>query len=149
MLNPSAAARAQGILWTRPYLESLCEVIRKALEAWAGQPDAAAPSLDDARAAASQLEATLATLDIAGALGLAEALREALESVDQPDPETATVMLETVAVLPDYLERMETGAPDLPAVLSERVDRLRVVARLEPLPADRFAADLSGLDDYG
>ena len=50
MLNNSSAARAQGIQWTRPYLVELCDRIRQALEATAGEHDASAPDMDEARA---------------------------------------------------------------------------------------------------
>ncbi|MGB0513244.1 MAG: hypothetical protein ACPGJE_00220, partial [Wenzhouxiangellaceae bacterium] len=130
MLNASSAARAQSVQWTRPYLVELSDVIRHALESWAGEPDESAPGLDRARASAHQLAATLNTLNIEGAAGLTGTLAEALDAIDAPDAETATVLMETVAVLPDYLERLETGAPDIPEVLRGFIDRMRDVAGL-------------------
>ena len=82
MLNSSAAARAQGIHWTRPYLVALCDEIRQALEAWAGEPDAGAPDLDQARAASRKLAATLEALAVPGAASLAAALGRALEAIE-------------------------------------------------------------------
>ena len=147
MLNSSAAARAQGIHWTRPYLVALCDEIRQALEAWAGEPDASAPDLDQARAASRRLAASLETLGVSGAAGLADALGEALDAIEAPDQETATVLLESVAVLPDYLERLETGAPDLPEVLREFIGRTRAAAGLEAIEAPPTATGLDALDD--
>ena len=94
------------------------------------------------------------TLNIEGAAGLSGVLAEALESIDAPDAETATVLLEAVAVLPDYLERLETGAPDTPEVLREFVQRIRAAAGLADdgdhgvaglLPSDRRALDPASL----
>src|SRR6056297_2489767 len=151
MLNSSAAARAQGIQWTRPFLIALCDEIRQALEAWAGEPDASAPDLDQARQAASRLAASLETLGVSGAAGLAAALGRALDSIEAPNQETATVLLESVAVFPDYLERLETGAPDLPEVLEGFVSRTLAAAGLEmaAVPADATGIDALNDDDSG
>ena len=118
-LKFSSAARAQAVQWTRPYLESLCSDIRAALENWAGEPDRNAPDLEHARACARRLRATLAMLEIPGAAALAGALTEAMETLDRPDAGIATVLLETVAVLPDYLERLETGDDHWGTVLAD------------------------------
>ena len=149
MLNSSSAARAQGIQWTRPYLVELCDTIRQALEAWAGESDASAPDLDQARMACSKLAASLETLAASGAAGLAHALRRALDAIESPDSETATVLLESVAVLPDYLERLETGSPDTPEALADFVRRTESIAGLEPDPAENPWHGLSALDDDG
>ncbi|MBS3746033.1 MAG: Hpt domain-containing protein, partial [Wenzhouxiangellaceae bacterium] len=149
MLNSSSAARAQGIQWTRPYLVALCDEIRQALEAWAGEPDAGAPDLDQARAACSKLAASLETLEAAGAAGLAEALRRALEAIEEPDSETATVLLESIAILPDYLERLETGSPDAPEALAGFVDRMDAIAGLEPTSIGSRSSGLAALADDG
>ncbi|MEX0915436.1 MAG: Hpt domain-containing protein, partial [Wenzhouxiangellaceae bacterium] len=131
----------------RPYLVALCDEIRQALEAWAGEPDADAPDLSRARAAAGQLAASLATLGVAGAAGLADSLGRALDAIDKPDPETATVLLESVAVLPDYLERLETGAPDIPEVLAGFINRTCAAAGLEPLAAVAAPTGIDALND--
>jgi len=149
MLNSSSAARAQGVQWTRPYLVELCDEIRQALEAWAGEPDAGAPDLEQARAACSKLSASLETLGTSGAAGLAHALRRALEAIERPDPETATVLLESIAVLPDYLERLETGSPDTPEALAGFVHRTEAIVGLEPGLAEHSTAGLEQLDDDG
>src|SRR6056297_3739977 len=149
MLNSSAAARAQGIQWTRPYLVALCDEIRHALEAWAGEPDKSAPDLDQARAASRRLAASLETLGVSGAAGLATALGEALDAIEAPDQETATVLLESVAVLPDYLERLETGAPDLPEVLEGFISRTYAAAGLETAAAPAAATGIDALNDDG
>ena len=149
MLNSSSAARAQGIQWTRPYLVELCDTIRQALEAWAGEPDASAPDLDQARAACSKLAASLETLEVEGAAGLAHALRRALDAIESPDPETATVLLESVAILPDYLERLETGSPDTPEALAGFVSRTEAIAGVAPGAAESPATALDVLDDDG
>jgi len=147
MLNSSSAARAQGIQWTRPYLIELCDTIRQALEAWAGEPDASAPDLDQARMACGKLAASLETLEVDGAAGLAHALRQALEAIESPDPESATVLLESVAILPDYLERLETGSPDTPEALAGFVSRTEAIAGLEPSAAGSRSTVLDALDD--
>ncbi|MBL36991.1 MAG: hypothetical protein CMP07_01135, partial [Xanthomonadales bacterium] len=149
MLNSSAAARAQGIHWTRPYLVALCDEIRQALEAWAGEPDAGAPDLDQARAASRKLAATLEALAVPGAASLAAALGRALEAIEAPDQETATVLLESVAVLPDYLERLETGSPDLPEVLEGFIGRTLAAAGLETTAAPAAATGIEALNDDG
>ncbi|MDX1625175.1 MAG: Hpt domain-containing protein, partial [Wenzhouxiangellaceae bacterium] len=144
MVNSSAAARAQGVQWTRPHLQLLCETIRQALEAWAGESDGKAPDMDEARSAAQQLSATLAALQVAGAARLAAAMSAALRALDEPDEEPATVLLEAVAVLPAYLERIETGAPDVPQVLDELVARLHEIAGAPE--ASESIADRPGVD---
>src|SRR6056297_3504617 len=149
MLNSSSAARAQGIQWTRPYLVALCDEIRQALEAWAGEPDATAPDLDQARAASRKLAATLEALDVAGAAALADSLGRALQAIDQPDPETAMVLLESIAILPDYLERLETGAPDTPEVLADFIDRTHAAAGLEPVAKPAAVTGIEALNDDG
>src|SRR6056297_1111229 len=149
MLNSSAAARAQGLHWTRPFLVALCDEIRQALEAWAGEPEAGAPDLEQARAASRKLSATLEALAVPGAAGLAAALARALEAIEAPDQETATVLLESVAVLPDYLERLETGAPDLPEVLEGFISRTLAAAGLETAAAPAAATGIDALDDDG
>src|SRR6056297_552457 len=147
MLNSSAAARAQGIQWTRPYLVALCDEIRHALEAWAGEPDKSAPDLDQARAASRRLAASLETLGVSGAAGLATALGDALDAIESPDQETATILLEGVAVLPDYLERLETGAPDLPEVLAGFIRRTYATAGLEMAAEPVEASGINALND--
>src|SRR6056297_2728245 len=147
MLNSSAAARAQGIQWTRPYLVALCDEIRHALEAWAGEPDKSAPDLDQARAASRRLAASLETLGVSGAAGLATALGEALDAIEGSGQETATVLLESVAVLPDYLERLETGAPDLPEVLEGFIRRTYAAAGLETATEPAAATGIDALND--
>ncbi|MGK7294681.1 MAG: Hpt domain-containing protein [Candidatus Wenzhouxiangella sp. M2_3B_020] len=148
MLNNSSAARAQGIQWTRPYLVELCDSIRQALEASAGESDENAPDLEEAREAAGKLSATLATLGVPGATALADSLERALGTVEELDSETATVLLESVAVLPDYLERLETGAPDLPEVLADFIERTNRAVGLESqIPEAAGAVGLEALDD--
>lgn len=133
MLNPSAAARAQGILWTRPHLAELCDAIRHAIEGVAGDGGTKAPPLDQARAHAQQIAHTLDTLSVEGAARLAHALAAALDAIDDEVGEhQATTILETVAILPNYLERLETGAPDTPQVLSERIAELHAIAGRSP-----------------
>ncbi len=149
MLNSSSAARAQGIQWTRPYLVALCDEIRQALEAWAGEPDASAPDLDQARVACSKLTASLETLEAAGAAALADALRRALQAIEEPDPETATVLLESIAILPDYLERLETGSPDTPEALAGFISRTEAIAGLEPTSVGSRSTGLDALADDG
>jgi len=149
MLNSSSAARAQGVEWTRPYLAALCDEIGQALEAWAGEADADAPDLEQARASAGKLAASLAILNVSGAAGLVESLHQALDVIDEPDPETATVLLESVAVLPDYLERVETGGPDMPEALAPFIDRMRAAVGLEPIVRARAAAGIEALEEGG
>ncbi|MFU8877458.1 MAG: hypothetical protein ACNA7E_04895, partial [Wenzhouxiangellaceae bacterium] len=140
MVDSFPAARAQAIRWTRPYLTEVAEEVRQALEAWAGEPDERAPDLEQARVAAQRLADALEMLCVPGAAKLVRTLEQALEALDAPDAETATVMLEAVAILPDYLERLETGAPDVPEVLAEYIARIRSAAGLSPqADVDRLA----------
>lgn len=133
MLNPSAAARAQGILWTRPHLAELCDAIRHAIEGVAGDGGGKAPPLDQARAHGHQIAHTLDTLAVDGAARLAHALAAALDAIDEEvDEHEATTILEAVAILPNYLERLETGAPDTPQVLAERIAELNAIAGHAP-----------------
>ncbi len=133
MLNPSAAARAQGILWTRPHLAELCDAIRHAIEGVAGDGGGKAPPLDQARAHGHQIAHTLDTLAVDGAARLAHALAAALDAIDEEvDEHEATTILEAVAILPNYLERLETGAPDTPQVLAERIAELQAIAGHAP-----------------
>jgi len=149
MLNPSTAARAQGILWTRPHLAELCDSIRQSIEALAGEDGRAdAPQLDVARAHGHQIADTLDTLNVDGAARLARALAAALEQLTEDlDEDQATTVLEAVAILPNYLERLETGAPDTPEVLAERIaDLNRIAGRDEPATAPSAGDMLDALD---
>ncbi len=128
MVSSFPAARAQAIRWTRPYLTEITDEIRQALEVWAGEPGQQGPDLDQARAAAEWLADALEMLCVPGAARLARTLQRALEALKEPDAETATVLLEAVAILPDYLERLETGAPDVPEVLSQFIQRAQSAA---------------------
>ncbi|MBY6204754.1 Hpt domain-containing protein [Halomonas denitrificans] len=143
MLNPSAAARAQGILWTRPHLAELCDAIRHAVEGVAGDGSGKAPPLTQARAHGHQIAHTLDTLTVDGAARLAHALAAALDAIDEDVGEhEATTILEAVAILPNYLERLETGAPDTPQVLAERIAELHAIAGHEPAGDDDALAVL-------
>ena len=144
MLNTHAAARAQGVQWVRPHLEALCDTIRLGLESWAGEAQSTAPDMDQSRAAATQLHRTLATLELVGDAQLAGHVANAMHGLgNQPDAEAAGVILEAIAMLPANLERLETGAPDIPEIWQPLIDRLEVIAGpdAEPVTPIEIEAD--------
>ncbi|MEM7053018.1 MAG: Hpt domain-containing protein [Pseudomonadota bacterium] len=151
MLNSYAAARAQGIRWARPHLEALCDIIRQALESWAGETRNDAPDLDQARAAAKQLHHTLATLEVHADTALAANIVSALNALgEKPDLQAANIILEAIAMLPGDLERLETGAPDIIEIWQPMLERLQAIAGTDdnnPIVRDALSdPSLSWLD---
>ncbi|MEM1080080.1 MAG: Hpt domain-containing protein, partial [Pseudomonadota bacterium] len=144
MLNTHAAARAQAVQWARPHLEALCDTIRLALENWAGEADAKAPDMAQAEAAASQLYLTLNTLELRGDSALAGHVHNAIQALgDEPNADAAGTILEAIAMLPANLERLETGAPDLPEIWQATIDQLQALTGddADPVQIPEIEAD--------
>ncbi len=144
-MSTEYSAHIQPFTWTRPHLRGLCSDIQSALEKWAtgdGDEVESDQTLAPAREAARQMQSTLALLGTRGGASLAEALVDVIEALQEgsaKEPEESiNLALEAVAILPDYLDRLETGEPDAPVILLPLINDLRASAGQSLLSEDSF-----------
>ncbi|TGG90321.1 hybrid sensor histidine kinase/response regulator [Natronospirillum operosum] len=98
-----------------------------------------------------QVRGTLEMVEVHGAALLAREM-EALAAhlLHQADTETISndalsLLLQGILQLPAYLERLQLGSPDHPAIMSPLINELRAARGLGPVEESRlFAPDLTG-----
>ncbi len=123
----------QSLQWTRPLLDELFEEVRQAVERF-GDEDRERQSgdLDQAVIACDKVAGSLAVMEfnsgqlIAEAMGLALAALKSGEARDEG--ETVARILEATAILPDYLDYLESTQCDTPVVVLPTINDLRASA---------------------
>jgi chemosensory pili system protein ChpA (sensor histidine kinase/response regulator) len=139
----SAHLSHQSLQWTRPLLDELCEEVREALERYAGEPSVhQADELDGAIAACEKVAGSLAIMQFDSGRLFAEAMGVALAALQQgksSDPDVAvSKLLEATAILPDFLDYLESTQTDSPLVVLPSVNDLRITAGADPLDEAEF-----------
>ena len=133
--------------WVRGEIEETLNQARQALEAFVGNPD----DLSRMRFCLNyihQVHGTLQMVEFYGAALLAEEmekLAQAMLNQEVPHQEEAQeVLMRAILQLPSYLERIQTGKPDLPVILLPILNDLRA-SRGENLLSDNsvFTPNLS------
>ncbi len=129
--------------WVGQELENTLRQARQALEAYVEQPADTEP-LKNCRAALHQVQGTLQMIEVTGGALLAEETEQvllALLAADVVTPEVAhEVVMRAILQLPDYLQALRSGYPDIPQVLLPLVNELRRVRGAEALADDAFFA---------
>ncbi|MEA5445248.1 Hpt domain-containing protein [Gammaproteobacteria bacterium AB-CW1] len=140
-------AASDSLLWIKSELDTTFTQARHGLEAYV--EDEEAKGLDDCLRALRQAHGTLRMVEVFGAAMLAEEM-EALgravadEAVNDRDA-ALEVLSRGLLQLPDYLERIVAGQPDVPLALLSLINDMRS-ARGRPLLSESavFARDIGG-----
>jgi chemosensory pili system protein ChpA (sensor histidine kinase/response regulator) len=134
----SARLSNQSLQWTRPLLDELCEEVRRAVEQF-GDEDQERPEagLDEAIEACGKVAGSLAVMEFSSGQLIAEAMGMALTAMkngEAPDEAQAiSTVLEATAILPDYLDYLESTQRDAPLVVLPTINDLRTAAGAENL----------------
>lgn len=148
---------SQSIAWTRPHIEALCDQLREKLEGWAaktaadGDSRSAAKLLDQARDDVGKLEGTLQLLGTEGGALLGGAVSGAVDALAGEPGEQAddllALLLEAIAVLPHYLDRLEVGDNEISVILLPLINDLQAAAGASTLSDSAlFAPDLARVE---
>ncbi len=123
----------QSLQWTRPLLDELCEKVRQAVESF-GEEDRERrdDDLDSAVEACEKVAGSLAVMEFVSGQRIAEAMGLALDALRQGEAhdENACIssVLEATAILPDYLDYLESTQRDTPMVVLPTINDLRAAA---------------------
>ncbi len=123
----------QSLQWTRPLLDELCEEVRQAVERFGEEEsDRQRGDLDQAVEACDKVAGSLAVMEFHSGQLIAEAMGHALQALrdgQARDEERAiSTLLEATAILPDYLDFLETTQRDAPIVVLPTINDLRAAA---------------------
>ena len=135
-MTPEPTQDHSGLRWIRGELEETLRQARLQLEDFVEDE---ADSLDECVSHLHQVHGSLELVQVYGGAMLAdelEKLARALngDSIDKPDAAAEVLMLGLVQ-LPAYLERIESGQPDIPLILLPLMNDLRA-SRKAPLVSE-------------
>jgi chemosensory pili system protein ChpA (sensor histidine kinase/response regulator) len=133
----------QSLQWTRPLLDELCEEVRQAVERFGDEDrERQAGDLDSAIEACDKVAGSLAVMEFSSGQLIAEAMGLALQSLrdDKAADETSAIakVLEATAILPDYLDYLESTQQDAPIVVLPTINDLRGAAGAKLLDEAQF-----------
>ena len=132
----------QSLEWTRPLLEELCVQVRQALEAFADDSsDQHEVLLADSIAACDKVAGSLSVLNFESGELMALAMRDALQSLEQGETDRQLVIqtvLEATAILPDYLDYVESTELDHIGLILPVINDLRAAAGQAALDKAEF-----------
>ena len=133
----------QSLQWTRPLLDELCEEVREAIERYAAEDNVHEDGeLDAAIGACDKVAGSLAIMQFDSGRLFAEAMGLALSALQQGETtdEQAAVsnLLEATAILPDFLDYLESTQTDAPLVVLPSINTLRTSAGADPLDEAKF-----------
>jgi chemosensory pili system protein ChpA (sensor histidine kinase/response regulator) len=124
----SDAQDHSALKWIKAELDSSLEKARHALEAYVDE-EGPESELDSCIANIHQVRGTLQLIQLYGGAMLAEEMElvaNALSSLgEQKRKESAEALMVGLAQLPDYLEKIESGASDTPLLLLPLMNELR------------------------
>jgi chemosensory pili system protein ChpA (sensor histidine kinase/response regulator) len=141
----------QSLQWTRPLLDELCEEVRQAVERYGDEDiERQEGDLDNAFAACEKVAGSLAVMEFSSGQLIAEAMGLALDALRQgkssDEAETISSILEATAILPDYLDYLESTQRDAPIVVLPTINGLRGAAGAQLLDeAQFFRPELDGV----
>jgi chemosensory pili system protein ChpA (sensor histidine kinase/response regulator) len=120
----------QSLQWTRPLLDELFEEVRQAIERFGDEDrERQEHDLDEAIDACEKVAGSLAVMEFKSGQLIAEAMGMALEALKSGDAsdedETISRVLEATAILPDYLDYLESAQSDSPVVVLPTINDLR------------------------
>jgi len=123
----------QSLQWTRPLLDELCEQVRHAVEHFGNEDtERQEDDLDNAIEACEKVAGSLAVMEFVSGQRIAEAMGLALDALRRGDAhdENACIssVLEATAILPDYLDYLESTQRDAPIVVLPTINDLRAAA---------------------
>ncbi|MFU8830845.1 MAG: Hpt domain-containing protein [Wenzhouxiangella sp.] len=123
----------QSLQWTRPLLDELCEQVRQAVESFGDEDtERREDDLDSAVEACEKVAGSLAVMEFVSGQRIAEAMGLALDALRQGEAhdENACIssVLEATAILPDYLDYLESTQRDAPMVVLPTINDLRAAA---------------------
>ena len=123
----------QSLQWTRPLLDELFEDVRQAVEQFGDdERERQDGDLDQALEACEKVAGSLAVMEFNSGQLIAEAMGMALEALKsgevRDEDETIARVLEASAILPDYLDYLESAQTDSPVVVLPTINELRASA---------------------
>ncbi|MCP1728411.1 chemosensory pili system protein ChpA (sensor histidine kinase/response regulator) [Natronospira proteinivora] len=140
-------AASDSLLWIKGELDTIFTEARQGLESYV--EDERPEGLEKCLKALRQAHGTLRMVEVYGAAMLAEemaALGRAVSSGELKEEEAGLeVLTRGLLQLPDYLERIAAGQPDMPMALLSLINDMRA-ARGRPLLSESaiFARDIGG-----
>ncbi len=139
----SSSSTNQSLQWTRPLIDELGQEILQSIEQWSeAGTDRDPTDLDGAIEASRRIAGSLSVLEFESGDLLGDAMVEALEALRKDDfgreEEALNALMEATAVLPDYLDYLESTQRDAPLVLLPTINNLRAVIGATPLDESEF-----------
>ncbi|RFF28358.1 MULTISPECIES: Hpt domain-containing protein [unclassified Wenzhouxiangella] len=139
----SSSSTNQSLQWTRPLIDELGQEILQSIEQWSeAGTDRDPADLDSAIEASRRIAGSLSVLEFESGDLLGDAMVEVLEALRKDDfgreEEALNALMEATAVLPDYLDYLESTQRDAPLVLLPTINNLRAVVGATPLDESEF-----------
>ncbi len=133
----------QSLQWTRPLLDELFEEVRQAVERFGDEEiEHQGSDLDQAIEACAKVAGSLAVMEFNSGQLIAEAMGVALEALKRgetrDEPDAIAKVLEATAILPDYLDYLESTRVDAPVIVLPTINDLRAIAGQQPLEESTF-----------
>jgi len=126
----SARISNQSLQWTRPLLDELFDEVRQAVERFGDEDiERQEGDLDQAIEACAKVAGSLAVMEFNSGQLIAEAMGLALEALKRGDSrdesDAIAKVLEATAILPDYLDYLESTQIDAPVVVLPTINDLQ------------------------
>ncbi len=133
----------QSLQWTRPLLDELCEEVRHAVENFGDtEGDRQEGELVSAIEASDKVAGSLAVMEFHSGQLIAEAMGHVLQALHdgqtRDEARAVETLLEATAILPDYLDFLETTQRDAPIVVLSTINDLRAAAGQKLLDEGNF-----------
>lgn len=146
-MKPTANAEINSVKWVLRELAPLLDEVQRHIVSYVETPRGGDADLREIRTVLRQVQGTLRMVELYGAAMLTEEMERmaaALADEDLANREDALEVLMRAALqLPDYLDRVQAGSPDVPMVLLPLLNGLRVARDESPLPESAlFLPDL-------
>ena len=140
--SPSGAIERTPLSWLKGEIDQTLSRAQNALERYAENPAAgnAPDALQDCLAHLHEITGTLRVIEVQGGILLSEEMEQLVTALlaGRAESSAAEALMRVLLQLPDYLERLQDGARDIPIALLPLVNELRD-ARHEALLTEDLA----------
>ena len=125
-----------SLSWVKPELDNTLHQVRAEIEAFAQDPTETAPMQRCTRYL-HQVQGTLRMLELYATAMVTEELEHLSQSLSTGEiafsNQACDILMRGTVLLPDYLERLQSGHRDIPIVLLPVLNEIRAIRGLQPL----------------
>ncbi|MEM7017650.1 MAG: hypothetical protein AAF512_09990 [Pseudomonadota bacterium] len=135
------------LTWVKPTIDETLKQINQSLEQFIENPEDPAP-LQEATSWLEEVYGVLLTLEIDTAVMLIESMQQVTKALTENQIENKSQaydsLMQTLVQLPNYLDHLTLGYPDIPLALAPLINKLRALCKQQPIAIkDLFSPDLT------